>query len=540
MDAEVRTVVRKGTGGLKSARVAAGFVSLGLILLVAGIQFGREVLMSLKDYNIFEGIIGSPWVGLDNYRVFFERPGGAKVIINTVLFNLLFAGFCFVVSFIAGAVISCLSKRSIVRDALAVLALLPVFIPGEVYTTWFFDLLGTFPFINAGSVFFLLPFLVSLKYAGIPIMMTHVLGILKKEKDRLLPVKCAGLFSVTAMSLAGTGYFSSMYLFMNPLILESSDILDTFSFRTGFQSMQISIQAAAGVLQVLVCLVSLALLFIPIKILFKSTFSGEKEYMKNSAFEAIPGSVLALAAFVFLYLLPYILNGKLSGFLRLQWMAAGNWDTLGSLPERTAFIIPPSVTIQWIIVSLAAALLCTGIAFAAGGFSDGGKTARICGVTLLVVITLLTVQPFTFSGYMSLRSFGMINTYAAVMLASMFSAAAVWAYAAMRGDRHITGTRGLLFGILGIFLIQTALIYSNGTSALIYLSRPDMSPLLMYKQLLTITHSVPDFASRPALAGSLGISGIMLSFPPILIFLLAKVILPAESMLAVIAAGRKQ
>jgi hypothetical protein len=62
----------------------------------------------------------------------------------------------------------------------------------------------------------------------------------------------------------------------------------------------------------------------------------------------------------------------------------------------------------------------------------------------------------------------------------------------------------------------------------------------MYKQLASVMHSVSDFASRPTFAGSLGISGIMLSLPPVLMFLLAKVIVPSESMLVVIATGRKQ
>lgn len=548
MDINTTNEIHAGTGTPQRARAAAGLIALGIILLIAGVHFAREVILSLKSYHLTQGIIGSPWVGLDNYRAIFEDPHGIRVIFNTLIYNLLFAGFCFIISLIAGSIINSLPRRSIFRDSLAVLAMLPVFIPAQVYTAWFIDLIGAMPFTRAGSALFLLPFISALKYAGIPIMVTHILGILKREKDILLPMKCAGLFSLTAIALAGTGHFSIMYQLVNPLIMESADILDTFTFRTGFMQMNFGVQAAAGILQILICLAFLAMLFVPLKKLFQATFNGEKEYSGHYIPGSIPGSVLALAIFVLLFLIPYILSGKLSGFSGFQWMPAANSESARSLLENTAYVVSPDVMLQWVFVSLTAALLCTGIAFAAGSFAGGGKTARMCGVALLTAITLLTVQSFTISGYLSMRSFGMINTYMAIIVASMFSSAAVWAFAAVQGDErmhiqggdHATGITRLLFVAIGIFLIQTALTYGNGTSALLYIAQPGKSPLLMYQQLVATMHSIPDFSNRMALSGSLGISGLMLSLPPVLIFIAAKVLLPLESMLAVIAAGRKQ
>jgi ABC-type polysaccharide transport system permease subunit len=531
--------VTSQTNAAHGTRAALGLAALGFVLFVAVVQFGREVILSLKAYSMAKGIFGSQWVGMENYLSFFENPNGVKVIINTLVYNLLFAGFCFLIAILGGWIVNSLSKRSILRDTLSVLAILPVFIPSDVYAAWFMNLLGSLPFSNAAIARFLIPLITSLKYAGIPVMVSHILGILKRNQDTFLPIKCAGLFSLAALSLAGVGHFSLMKQFQNPLIFESADILDTYSFRTGFMQMNFGVHSAAGVLQVFICIAFMTLLFIPMKILFKAIFEGEKEYTERPLPGSIPSAAFALAAFVLLYLLPYILGGRLSNFSGFKIMKSGDSGSSASLLEGAAFVISPAVTTQWVIISIAAALLCTVIAFAAGSFASGGKAVRKCGVILLTVITLLSVRPFTISGYMSLKSLGMVNTYMSIIMASMFSAAAVWAFAAIQGDEHMRSMRKLLFGAIGIFLIQMALIYSDGTPAILYLNKPGLSPLLMYNQLAAAMQAIQDYETRLAFTGALGVSGLILSLPPLLAFLLAKILLPAEAMLAAIAGGKK-
>ena len=539
MEVLVENAVRAKKRGPYNVRAVVGLVALCLILFIAAIQFGKEILLSLKAFNMSKGVFGSPWVGFENYRTLLENSDSLRVIANTLIYNFLFAGFSFIISFLYGLIVNSFSKRSIARDTVAVLAMLPVFVPGEVYAAWFIDFFGSLPFTNAGSVRILLPLIASLKYAGIPVLIVHILGILKRDKDNILPVKCAGLFSLAMLSLSGAGHFSLVNQLLNPLVYQSADILDTYSFRTGFMQMNIGVNAAVGVLQVLICIISMAILFVPIKFLYKASFDGEKEYMGRPVPQSVFGAVIALVIFVLLYLSPYLLTGRLSGFY-FQTMGAGSSKIAGSITDGTVFVAAPSVIFKWLLVSLTAALICTCIAFIAGGFADGGRTIRKCGAILLAVITLITVQPFSISGYLTIKSFGVINTYMSIIMVSIFSAAAVWAFAAMRADDYMRSSKGLLFSVLAVLLIQLALIYNNGTSALLYLNRPDMSPLLMCKELITEVRSIEDYASRYALAGNLGVSGLMLSLPSILMFLLAKVCLPAEAMLAVIAGGAKQ
>lgn len=46
-------------------------------------------LIAFKQYNLMEGIWGSPWVGLDNFRMMFRNPQTLQIIRNTFTISLL-------------------------------------------------------------------------------------------------------------------------------------------------------------------------------------------------------------------------------------------------------------------------------------------------------------------------------------------------------------------------------------------------------------------------------------------------------------------
>lgn len=47
------------------------------------------VLIAFKDYNFFEGIMGSPWVGLKHFKAFFSEPQLGLLFKNTVGISML-------------------------------------------------------------------------------------------------------------------------------------------------------------------------------------------------------------------------------------------------------------------------------------------------------------------------------------------------------------------------------------------------------------------------------------------------------------------
>src|SRR5690606_27201607 len=45
------------------------------------------LVVAFQDYSIWKGIRGSEWIGLDNFKAFFNSPFFSRTFKNTVLFN---------------------------------------------------------------------------------------------------------------------------------------------------------------------------------------------------------------------------------------------------------------------------------------------------------------------------------------------------------------------------------------------------------------------------------------------------------------------
>ena len=53
------------------------------------------LIIAFKDYNVFKGILGSPWAGLYNFELVFGDDYFWKVVRNTAIISLLKLGFGF-------------------------------------------------------------------------------------------------------------------------------------------------------------------------------------------------------------------------------------------------------------------------------------------------------------------------------------------------------------------------------------------------------------------------------------------------------------
>ncbi|NBD24682.1 ABC transporter permease [Paenibacillus glycinis] len=47
------------------------------------------LVIAFKDYNMYDGILKSPWVGLDNFRMLFNQAQTVQIIGNTLLLSVL-------------------------------------------------------------------------------------------------------------------------------------------------------------------------------------------------------------------------------------------------------------------------------------------------------------------------------------------------------------------------------------------------------------------------------------------------------------------
>lgn len=48
------------------------------------------IILAFKDYNVFDGVFGSPWVGFKNFEFFFKSGVAWRLIKNTLGLNFLF------------------------------------------------------------------------------------------------------------------------------------------------------------------------------------------------------------------------------------------------------------------------------------------------------------------------------------------------------------------------------------------------------------------------------------------------------------------
>lgn len=48
------------------------------------------LVVAFKEFNIADGVFGSPWNGLDNFRYFFDSGEASRILLNTLLLNALF------------------------------------------------------------------------------------------------------------------------------------------------------------------------------------------------------------------------------------------------------------------------------------------------------------------------------------------------------------------------------------------------------------------------------------------------------------------
>lgn len=73
--------------------------ALLLLLFLCYIPFGG-VWMAFNDFNVVDGIFGSPFKGLANFRMFFNIGAAGRVVYNTLFINVwgLFLGLVFPVS----------------------------------------------------------------------------------------------------------------------------------------------------------------------------------------------------------------------------------------------------------------------------------------------------------------------------------------------------------------------------------------------------------------------------------------------------------
>ena len=104
------------------------FLLLGLLLTLI-FKYGPMggILIAFEDYNVIEGVLGSPWVGLDYFRRFLSSPDFMNYLMNTLKLSVFGLLWGFPVPIILALLLNQI-RRTGIRKKIQLLIYAPNFI----------------------------------------------------------------------------------------------------------------------------------------------------------------------------------------------------------------------------------------------------------------------------------------------------------------------------------------------------------------------------------------------------------------------------
>ena len=237
-------------------------------------------VLAFKDYSVPDGIFGSPWVGLDNFRQVFNSTYFTNILTNT----LLISAYRFFFALPAGIILALLLNEVRIgwfKKSVQTVTYLPHFLSWVVVYGVLLAMLSTDGLVNqpiqslGGSPINFLAnpdwFRTVLVGSGIwkeagwsAIIYLAALTSISQELyeaasvdgasrlRRIWDISLPGIIPVVALvSLLSLGNllsagFEQVFVMYNPAVYRVGDIVDTWVYRNGIQGFQFSVGAAVG------------------------------------------------------------------------------------------------------------------------------------------------------------------------------------------------------------------------------------------------------------------------------------------------------
>ena len=252
------------------------------------------VVVAFKNYNFRDGIFGSPWVGLDNFKYFFISGQAWTVTRNTILYNLLFIAVNTILQMGLAILISEISGKYFKKITQTVM-FLPYFISWVVVGMIAYNFLNVeYGTINAlisklgaekinfyGTTWvwpIILVFFSAWKNVGYGTVL-YLAAIMGIDTEIYEAAEIDGanifqrIFKVTIPCLVPTliiltllaignifrGDFQMFYQLVgnNGPLFNTTDVIDTFTFRSLINSGEVGMSAAAGLYQSVFCFITI-------------------------------------------------------------------------------------------------------------------------------------------------------------------------------------------------------------------------------------------------------------------------------------------
>lgn len=265
-----------------------------ILLLVFNYLPMAGLVLAFENYHVYDGIFGSPWVGFNNFQFLFMSQDAWRITFNTVFMNAIFI----VVDLAASLSVALLLNE--IRDRSRILSKLyqsviffPYFISYVIVNYFIFALLNAdsglvdhilinlhFSAIDWYSspqywrviltvvqVWKNIGFWVIIYLAGIIAInpeyfeSARIDGATKWQQARSITLPLLSPLIVINVLLAIGGIFHGDFgLFYqatnnSPLLYPTTDVIDTYVYRSLTQTGDIGMAAAAGLYQALVCFI---------------------------------------------------------------------------------------------------------------------------------------------------------------------------------------------------------------------------------------------------------------------------------------------
>lgn len=262
-----------------------------LVIIFVGIpMFG--VLMAFQNYIPAKGISGSVWVGLKHFRTIFSMPNFWQILENTLVISIGKIAVSMVASVTFAVLLSeCRFGKS--GKWIQTAVYLPHFLSWVILGIMFsnlFSLSGMFnnilsaigiePQLWLQSNSYFRTIMVATEtwkefgYGAI-VYIAAILGIdaslyeaadmdgagrMRKIWSITLPSIMPTIILMTALSMGNVlnAGFDQIYNMYSPLVYETGDIIDTFTYRVGLESLQFSMATAVGLFKSVIGFILLA------------------------------------------------------------------------------------------------------------------------------------------------------------------------------------------------------------------------------------------------------------------------------------------
>lgn len=250
------------------------------------------VIMAFKDFNMFDGIINSPWAGFYYFKYFLTDPSFWKVMRNTIYINLWDLLWSFPAPIILAIMLNEL-RSSKFKKTIQTITYMPNFLSWVVVAGMIISILspGQDGMVNVAlnrlfgiepiyfmsqPRYFLTIYIVSGIWKGVGfssiVYMAALAGIDESLYEaamidgaarlkcvRYITIPCILPYVMIFLIFAVAGIFNigfeRIFLLQNSLTREISDVISTYTYSLGIQKAQYSRTAAIGLVQSFLALI---------------------------------------------------------------------------------------------------------------------------------------------------------------------------------------------------------------------------------------------------------------------------------------------